>query len=181
MNNKTLRVLFEYARKSIESGFSNDTFRPASIPKELMIKRGVFVTLTINGRLRGCIGVIKPIVLWQGVISTAHSSAFDDPRFEPLSRAEFKQVIIEISILNKPIKSSYTGIKAGDGVIITKGNKNALFLPQVWTQLPDKKSFINELFIKAGLKPFEAGVSYNKFSVSAWEEESIGFIKPVNP
>ena len=176
-----IKTLFNYAHKSIEAGFSDSEFRPEKVPKELMKKQGVFVTLTINGRLRGCIGLVKPTPLWKGVIEAARSSAFDDYRFMPLSQDEYKQVLIEISILTKPVKTTRQAIKKGDGVIIKKGHYSALFLPQVWNELPNKEEFLKQLFIKAGLKTSEQGINYLKFKVKAWKEKSLNLIKPVNP
>ncbi len=172
MNNKNVELLFKYARASIKAGFDGVEFKPSRVPVELKAKHGVFVTLTINNSLRGCIGLINPVPLWQGVVKAAYSSAFEDPRFTPLSKEELEQVVIEVSILTKPVKTTLESIKHGDGVIIRKGLHSGLFLPQVWAELPDKKLFIKELFYKAGLKPGEPGVSYEKFGVQAWKERT---------
>jgi len=170
MNKEAIKTLFMYVRKSIKSRFNDAEFKPTKIPLAIKSKHGVFVTLTINDSLRGCIGIIKPIPLWEGVISAARSSAFSDPRFIPLSEEEYKQISIEISILSKPVKVTRDEIKKGDGLIVNKGYRSALFLPQVWDQLPEKEEFINQLFMKAGLSPGEGGVTYEKFSVEAWKE-----------
>ncbi len=159
------RLLISYARKSIESGLRGVKFKPERIPTVLKKERCVFVTLTINGQLRGCIGLIKPVPLWKGVITAAYDSAFNDPRFNPLTIDEFKRVSIEISVLTKPVRISKQLIKKGDGVIISKGLRKALFLPQVWNELPDKESFIKQLLLKAGLRVNEQGVIYERFSV----------------
>ncbi len=128
------------------------------------LKRGVFVTLHLEGELRGCIGTLEPCeTIWRGVQQNAVNSAFHDPRFPTLSVDEFHKIDIEISILSKPEKLVYSDVndlvsklKPGiDGVIIGKGMARATFLPQVWEQLPDVESFLTHLCIKAGLSPYE--------------------------
>ncbi|NQT56761.1 MAG: AmmeMemoRadiSam system protein A [Desulfobacteraceae bacterium] len=122
--------------------------------------RGTFVTLTIQGGLRGCIGHIIPQEpLIEGIRVNAINAAFRDPRFRPLTRDEWKRVKIEISILTDPKPLPYSNAKdllkklrpGIDGVIIKKGFYQATFLPQVWEQLPRKEDFLNHLCLKAGL------------------------------
>ena len=124
-------------------------------------KRGVFVTLEINGQLRGCIGTIQPVMpLYEAVIKNAISAAFSDPRFPPLAKEEFNKITIEISILTVPSKLNYTNpedllkkLNHEQGIIIKKGFATATFLPQVWEQLPDKEQFLTNLCMKANLSP----------------------------
>ena len=123
-------------------------------------KRGVFVTLHCEGRLRGCIGSLAgaaPIV--EGVRDNAINAAFSDFRFSPVTAAELDKIDVEVSILSEPQPLSYDGaddLLAGlrpdiDGVIIKKGGASATFLPQVWKQLPDVEGFLSHLCQKAGL------------------------------
>ena len=123
-------------------------------------KRGVFVTLMIEGRLRGCIGNIKPVYpLEEGVRRNAVNAAFEDPRFAPLSREEFEKIEIEISVLSVPKKLEYLDSSDLleklrpdiDGVVIKKGFNEATYLPQVWEQVPGKEQFLGSLCMKAGL------------------------------
>ncbi|MBW2589673.1 MAG: AmmeMemoRadiSam system protein B [Deltaproteobacteria bacterium] len=122
--------------------------------------RGTFVTLKIDGRLRGCIGSLtsnEPIRA--GITRNALNAAFRDPRFPALTADEFEHVDIEISILTKPQPLEYTDISDllsklrvnVDGVIIRKGRAGATFLPQVWKQLPEPDIFLSHLCAKAGL------------------------------
>ncbi|MEA3314060.1 MAG: AmmeMemoRadiSam system protein A [Caldisericota bacterium] len=122
--------------------------------------RGTFVTLTINGKLRGCIGTIVPVrPLILDVIDNAINAAFRDPRFYPLAREEFFIVNIELSILTIPTQLKFSSSKELlnkvrpniDGVIIRRGPYQATFLPQVWDELPDKEAFFKHLCLKAGL------------------------------
>ena len=120
----------------------------------------VFVTITINGNLRGCIGsLVAHRKLYEDIIYNARSAALNDPRFQPLSKEEFKLIKVEVSILSKPepliydtIDSLKSRLRVGiDGVVLKLGNKQATFLPQVWEQLPTFELFFSHLCQKAGL------------------------------
>lgn len=122
----------------------------------------VFVTLTINGQLRGCIGHLSATkALYKDIIENAAAAAFDDPRFEPLDPSELDLIRIEISVLSAPHNLEYkdasdllkklTPLK--DGVILSKGYYKATYLPQVWEDLKDKEDFLSSLCMKAGLDP----------------------------
>ena len=95
---------------------------------------GVFVTLHLNGRLRGCIGrFTSPSTLHSTIREMAQSAAFSDPRFPSLSRSEAPKIDIEISVLS-PLKkiSSIDEFKLGrDGIYMIKGGHHGTFLPQV--------------------------------------------------
>jgi AmmeMemoRadiSam system protein A len=119
-----------------------------------------FVTLSADGQLRGCIGSLEAHrSLADDVAQNAHSAAFRDPRFLPVTMDELPDLSFEISILSKPEALSFTDeqdlfrqvIPHQDGVIIEQGNHRATFLPQVWEQLPDHTTFFNYLKRKAGL------------------------------
>jgi AmmeMemoRadiSam system protein A len=123
-------------------------------------KCGCFVSLHLNGRLRGCIGTIDPVTsLFEGVKCNAINAAFCDPRFPSLTAKEFPQVDIEISVLSRPKHLDFTNeedlkkkLEPGvHGVILSQGRCAATFLPQVWQQLPDTGSFLSNLCLKAGL------------------------------
>jgi AmmeMemoRadiSam system protein A len=124
------------------------------------ISRGTFVTLKINGQLRGCIGnLASDESLVNGVRRNAINAAFHDPRFAPLSAQELDRVEIEVSILTESQPLEYrdgadllTKLKPDvDGVTIRLGHTGATFLPQVWEQLPQPQDFLAHLCLKAGL------------------------------
>jgi AmmeMemoRadiSam system protein A len=124
------------------------------------ISCGTFVTLKINGQLRGCIGnLTSNESLVSGVRRNAINAAFHDPRFAPLSAAELDLVEIEISILTEPKPMKYQDnvdllnkLRPNvDGVTICAGHASATFLPQVWEQLPKPQEFLAHLCMKAGL------------------------------
>ena len=145
-------------------------------------KCGTFVTLTIDGNLRGCIGHIIPQEsIIEGIKINAINAAFRDPRFKPMVAEEWDRVKIEISILTEPKKLHYRNtddllqkLRAGmDGVIIKKGHAQATFLPQVWEQLPKKKDFLAHLCMKAGLEGQawrKGGLEVFVYQVQAFEE-----------
>jgi uncharacterized protein len=119
-----------------------------------------FVTLTINGNLRGCIGsLIAHRTLIDDIIHNAKSAAFGDPRFRPLTKEEFQNTKIEISLLTSPQPIEYTNsadlkskvTKGLDGIILKSGYNQATFLPQVWESLPSFEEFFQALCQKAGL------------------------------
>ena len=155
--------LLKLARESIghylktQKQFVKDT---SDFSSELQEKRGTFVTLTIGGQLRGCIGHIIAIQpLYLDVIDNAVNAAFEDPRFEPLAEDELEDIKIEISVLSQPKPLEYKGADDllkklrpdVDGVIIKQGFYQATFLPQVWEQLKQPEDFLSHLCAKAGL------------------------------
>ena len=153
----------EIARKSIKSHFDGLTIDKQSILlqyPEMSLPKATFVTLTQHGRLRGCIGSLiahRPFI--DDLISNAHSAAFKDPRFAPLTVAEFNEIKIEISLLSEPALVNYVNkddlqskIHINiDGIVIRLGSHQATFLPQVWEELNDFDTFFAHLGMKAGI------------------------------
>ncbi len=115
---------------------------------------GVFVTLKINGMLRGCIGRLRsqdPI--YETVAEMAESAAFSDPRFPPLSREEFDKISIEISRLSEFFPIRAENVKVGThGLMLSLGYRSGLLLPQVpGEQGWDREAFLSGLCRKSGL------------------------------
>jgi AmmeMemoRadiSam system protein A len=128
---------------------------------QLLDDKAVFVTITKNGALRGCIGSIIPNrTLIDDIIHNAKAAAFEDPRFPSLKSEEFAQIDIEVSLLTVPKELDYTDkedlkrkIKPSiDGVILSLNGYQATFLPQVWKELSGFEEFFLHLCMKAGLK-----------------------------
>ena len=121
----------------------------------LQKKCGAFVTLTIHGQLRGCIGyVIAERPLLETVREAARAAAFQDPRFAPLRRAELSELRLEISVLSEPRPvCSLEEIRVGDhGLIVRHGFRSGLLLPQVATEYGwDRETFLSHTCAKAGL------------------------------
>lgn len=118
-------------------------------------KRGGFVTLKKNGRLRGCIGYIEALKpLDETIREMALAAAFNDYRFPPVEESEVDLLEIEISVLS-PIReiSDPSLVEVGvHGLIITRGVNRGLLLPQVATEWKwDRKTFLAQTCVKAGL------------------------------
>ena len=153
-------ALLNIARKTIEEYTKNNKkFEPQTNDPKLKEKRAVFVTLhTLEGNLRGCIGYIMPIEpLYIAVRNMAIESAFNDPRFLPLQKEELNKIKIEISVLTVPTKvNDIKEIQIGKhGVIVKRGFRQGVFLPQVATETGwSKEEFLTHLCKdKAGLPP----------------------------
>jgi hypothetical protein len=136
---KEKKQLFEIVKKSIESRFTGNRYiiDEESVSESLKKPLGAFVTLKINGNLRGCIGrFISSEPLFNVVSESAISSAFEDPRFSPLTREEFKKTDIEITVLGQLEKiSNINEIVLGKhGIYIRKGQLSGTMLPQVATE-----------------------------------------------
>ncbi|GIU21374.1 AmmeMemoRadiSam system protein A [Shewanella sp. MBTL60-007] len=154
--------LLALARDALVAAF-NPNYLAAKIPlitgRLEQLKLGCFVTLTLDGALKGCMGHIeadRPI--GELVPALAHSSAFNDLRFQPLVESQLSSLRIEISLLSEMQKLEFsaqsqlqTYLEATKlGLVLSEGNKRAVFLPQVWQQLPEPKEFIEALKVKGG-------------------------------
>src|SRR5260370_13244811 len=96
-------------------------------------RRGVFVTLHVGKRLRGCIGVVEPSEpLGEGVVRCAAGAALQAPRFPAVRREELDALRIEISLLFAPLPIRVEEIEIGShGLLISRGDRRGLLLPRV--------------------------------------------------
>lgn len=174
-------ILTKLARKAIENYFDAIIFDPDTKTKQkYMQKKASFVTLTKNGDLRGCVGSLQAhSPLYKDIISNAINSAFKDYRFNPLDRSEFQDIKIEVSILTEPKELKYKDdddllnkLKPSYGIILQKYNHSATFLPQVWEDLPNKKYFLEQLSLKAGLRKEDwKNAQYKYYTVKKYIEK----------
>lgn len=152
--------VIDVCKKSILAGFDKKSPVLEDVPAVFGEKGACFVTLEKNGDLRGCIGSIlahRPLI--DDLVKNAQNSAFSDPRFMPLRKEEFDELEIDVSLLSEPEKMEFENetdllnqIRQDiDGIIIKERGYQAVYLPSVWEQLPDKTLFLNSLKIKAGL------------------------------
>ena len=157
-------TLLQLARQALELGVHGQKLPP--LDHESMSPRlredGVsFVTLTIDGNLRGCIGALEPSMpLADDVRKHVVAAALQDYRFPNVSPDELSRIEIEVSRLTVPIPLEYTTpedllsqLRPGiDGVLLRDGPRRATFLPQVWEKLPDPAEFLNNLCYKMGVE-----------------------------
>ncbi len=121
----------------------------------LKSKSGAFVTLTLNNRLRGCIGYIfsdKPLI--ETIKDASIQAAYHDPRFNPITQKEISKIRIEISVLSEPFKmNNYDEIEVGKhGLIVSENGHRGLLLPQVPIEHKmNKEEYLTALCQKAGL------------------------------
>ena len=150
----------DICRKSILSGLQLGQFNIRNYDRVFDEFGASFVTLELDGILRGCIGSIIPHKpLLKDLLHNAHAAAFSDPRFPTLTLNEYNKIAIKVSLLSKPERIEFETeeelldvLKPGiHGLIIRDGNYQSVFLPDVWEQLPDKQVFIEQLKLKAGL------------------------------
>jgi AmmeMemoRadiSam system protein A len=156
------KMLLRTARQAMECGVRREKLPPVdetSLPSHLRENGASFVTLTIHGELRGCIGALEPRQpLVQDVREHAIAAALDDPRFPPVSEDELDRIQIEVSRLTPPVPLEYQDADDllaklrphVDGVILRDGFRRATFLPQVWEKIPDCTQFLNYLCYKMG-------------------------------
>lgn len=174
------RVLLSQARLAIGTALAQPA--PPALDDPRLTERGAtFVTLTLDGELRGCIGSLnahRP--LGEDVRDNAVAAALRDSRFSPLSAAEFKRVRVEVSLLTEPDfidfkdeADALAQLEPGrDGVILFNGCQKATFLPQVWEQLPDRRTFMAALKQKARLPVdfWSPNIMIARYHVNKWKE-----------
>ncbi len=149
-------LLLNLARETIQCRLDGRPL-PSPSPDDpaLLEQRGAFVTLKIDGRLRGCIGhVIGVAPLWRAVRDNAIAAAFEDPRFEPLANDELARTRIDISALTPLRVANADEVTVGrDGVMIERGRARGLLLPQVAVEYGwDRETFLDHTCRKAGLE-----------------------------
>lgn len=153
-----------FARKVIEQKVKNDNVTPSDLQGVFDEKQGAFVSIHThpNHDLRGCIGIPLPVMPLKEAITEGARSATRDPRFPPLGENELSNIIIEVTILSKPVVINVNkpqeypkNIEIGrDGLIVEQGFYKGLLLPQVPVEQGwDKEEFLSNTCMKAGLLP----------------------------
>lgn len=126
------QTLLRWARAAVAGAAP----RPAAeeLTAGLRAPAAAFVTLTMAGQLRGCIGYLQhDRPLWENVLRAAQAAAREDPRFPPLQPEELPGVRISISVLDRPV--ALPDVAQFDpqhhGIIVERGGRRGLLLPQV--------------------------------------------------
>ena len=159
------QILLRLAREAIESGVKGEKLYPLdeqALPPQLREKGSSFITLTLHGELRGCIGALDAYQsLAEDVREHAVAAALKDPRFPAVRKEELNGIQIEVSRLTRPIPLDYKDAKDllsklrphVDGVILRDNatGQRGTFLPQVWEKISDPVEFLNSLCHKMGM------------------------------
>lgn len=156
------QALLEIAKRSVESWVRTSRMPSGPDPvvsAKVKEKRACFVTLKINGSLRGCIGSLQPRrALLDDVRHNAVAAAVSDPRFDPVTVGELGSLQYSISVLDLPKPLSGVSkqqlpaylAKHRPGVIIEYNGRSSTFLPSVWEELPEPIKFLQHLCLKQG-------------------------------
>lgn len=157
------RLLRAVALEAVEFGLAHGapiTVDIAAYPERLRVEEATFVTLRHAGELVGCIGTLTPHrPLVADVAHNAHCAAFGDPRFPPLAAEKLAGLDLHISLLS-PLERVVVGSESDllsqlrpgvDGLVIREGALGATFLPAMWPQLGDPRTFLRRLKEKARL------------------------------
>jgi uncharacterized protein len=173
-----MKELVTLARNTVEVYFK--IANPIIPSKKYNEKRGAFVTINTypENDLRGCVGFPLPhYPLYEAVKKASIEAALHDNRFSPVQKEELDKIVFEVSVLTLPKEipsKNLEKIESGrDGIILEYSMRNALFLPQVWEDIPDKKEFLEALYYKCGIsldKFLDENSKLYKFQVNAFKE-----------
>jgi AmmeMemoRadiSam system protein A len=163
-------------------GLPPDAAAWRDLPPALQQPLPVFVTVTVDGALNGCIGSLRPEPLAAAVSRLAWEAAFADPRLPALEWSDYPRGDVKISVLSEPEELDVAGEDEliavlrprVDGVIIAAGARRATFLPAVWDTLPDRAAFVHQLERKAGMRGWPRGAK-------AWRYTSVEIGGPLRP
>jgi hypothetical protein len=153
-------IAVKTARDTVEAVVHGSHPPSASLPPVFTEKRGVFVTITRSGELRGCIGYPYPVLpLKEAIPSAATGAALEDPRFPPVSVSELGQIRIEVTVLTppqpidvEPDQRPHAVIIGKHGLIARSAGRSGLLLPQVATEYTwSPEEFLTHTCMKAGL------------------------------
>lgn len=143
----------------------------------LQVPAGVFVTITRDRDLRGCIGYVDPIKpLDEAVAYCAASAATADPRFPPVTGDDLPHLRVEVSVLS-PLQTipDPEAIRVGThGVFISQAARHGLLLPQVATKFGwDRETFLRQTCLKAGLPDdaWKHGAAIQIFTVDHFTDD----------
>jgi len=171
------RACLKLARQALEHYYRPGEYLPSPIASgTLRENRGAFVTLSRDGELRGCIGYPLPVKpLDETIIEMAVAAATQDPRFEPVSADELKDLKIEISVLGLPAPAKDAAeVQVGcHGIIVSKGYHRGLLLPQVPVEQGwDRDTYLCHGCLKAGLPPdaWKKGAKIEVFTAQVFSE-----------
>ncbi|MDM7934871.1 MAG: TIGR00296 family protein [Methanothrix sp.] len=155
------RMAVRLAREAIVKYIGKKVqIRPDGLPPAFEEKRGVFVTLHMDGELRGCIGYPLPVMpLGQAIVDSAINACSRDPRFPCVRPSELDRIEVEVTVLTNPVPYDAPKrrlpelVRIGvDGLMVSRGPYSGLLLPQVAPEWGfDAIEFLSQACLKAGL------------------------------
>jgi AmmeMemoRadiSam system protein A len=175
------RLLLETAHDAILSALESREVLPFTPSTHLAEPRGVFTTLYLIGRLRGCVGYPTALMpLYRAVTESAWAAAFEDPRFPPVALEEARTVKVCLSVLSPLMPILPEQIELGrHGLLISEGSGRGLLLPQVPVEHGwDRDTFLEQTCRKAGL-PTDAwrngaNIKIEAFTAEVFSDDACG-------
>lgn len=174
-------TLLRIARAALQQPFGGPKPQKPENAPWLDEKRAVFVTLKKHGELRGCVGQLAArMSLFEAVQDAARAAAFHDTRFSPVRADELKDLHVEISVLS-PLErlevhseeETLAAMRVGvDGIVLSHGSRSAVFIPEMWKELPDPKEFLWYLRRKGRLPldRWPGDMKVERFTAELFEE-----------
>jgi AmmeMemoRadiSam system protein A len=158
LDEEARRHLLRLAREAIAAGVRGERATSSgALPPALLQPGAAFVSVRVDGELRGCIGFSRPIdSLAATVMHCARAAALEDPRFAPLTEEEAARADIEISVLGemRELEPGVLPRPGEDGVVVSQAGRQGLLLPQVASEHGwSAERFLAETCRKAGLPP----------------------------
>ena len=163
-------TLLALARESVRHGLDHGAPLPAAAPVSgvLASPGACFVSLHLDGALRGCVGRTEasPRLVDQ-LLDNAYAAAFHDPRFAPLERDALGRLSVEVHLLTPMQPRPFAGLpdlyaklrRGVDGLALAAGARRGVFLPVMWEQLPEPRDFVGQLLRKAGIRDSESFIA----------------------
>jgi AmmeMemoRadiSam system protein A len=177
LNDEQKKTLLRAARASLEAAVNGQAHYPTTEDPMLLRPAAAFVSLHLQGELRGCIGTLeaaKPLL--DTVVQMAREAALSDSRFSPVAPKEVPELHLEISVLTpaEPVTDP-SEIEIGvHGLIVEQGRRRGLLLPQVAPEWGwDREELLEHTCLKAGLPrdAWRRGASLRKFRAEVFGEE----------
>ncbi len=172
------RLLLRLAHDAVESLVLEHAPGPGSSSPHMEEPRGVFTTLYLHGKLRGCVGYVAPVLpLHRAVFETARSAASQDTRFPPVTPVEVCDLRVSLSILSPLFPIEAAQIEVGrHGLVVTSGPRRGLLLPQVPTEQGwSREEFLEQTCRKAGLYPdaWKSGATLEAFTAEVFGDPDV--------
>ena len=180
-----LDALAELAAAAVVAEVTGECWTPpAPLDPALGEPRAAFVTLRVEGRLRGCVGGLSASrALADEVVERAGAAASRDPRFAPVRAAELHELEVEVTVIGEQRTLAVGGhaellavLEPGvHGVIVEAPGRRATLLPSVWEQLPDPVEFCAVLWEKAGLRSgaWPPGIEVRVYTATSSERRGV--------